>query len=77
MNNPMANNANISNTIYANTMQTTGTMAGTAVMQNSKTTNDLLDSLPPGLNNQITNNNTGKIVTNTLKFNLIEEWIFV
>ncbi|KAL6434931.1 hypothetical protein ACFW04_005238 [Cataglyphis niger] len=63
VNNPMANSANISNAMYANTMQTTGTMAGTAVMQNSKTTNDLLDSLPPGLNNQITNNNT--VTSNT------------
>lgn len=61
VNNPTANNANISNAMYANTMQTTGTMAGTAVIQNSKTTNDLFDSLPPGLNNQITNNNTGRI----------------
>lgn len=58
VNNTTANNANI-----GNTMQTTGTMAGTAVIQNSKTTNDLFDSLPQDLNNQITNNNT--VTSNT------------
>lgn len=63
VNNPTANNANIGNTMHANTMQTTGTMAGTAVIQNSKTTNDLFDSLPQDLNNQITNNNT--VTSNT------------
>lgn len=61
VNNPPANNANINNAMYANTMQTTGTMAGTAVIQNPKISNDLFDSLPQGLNNQITNNNTGRI----------------
>lgn len=61
VNNSTTNNTNIGNAMYANTIQTTGTMAGTAVMQNPKT-NDLFDSLPQGLNNQITNNNTGKII---------------
>ncbi|XP_072750136.1 telomere length regulation protein TEL2 homolog isoform X2 [Anoplolepis gracilipes] len=63
VNNSTANNANIGNAIYANTMQTTDTIPGTAVMQNLKTTNDLFDSLPQGLNNQITNNNT--VTSNT------------
>lgn len=61
VNNSTTNNANIGNPMYTNTMQTTGTMAGTTVMQNPKT-NDLFDSLPQGLNNQITNNNTGRII---------------
>lgn len=61
VNNSTTNNANIGNAMYTNTMQTTGTMTGTTVMQNPKT-NDLFDSLPQGLNNQITNNNTGRII---------------
>lgn len=63
VNNSTTNNANIGNAMYANTMQTTGTMAGTAVIPNPKTTNDLLDSLPQGLDNQTTNNNT--VTSNT------------
>jgi len=61
VNNSTTNNANIGNPMYTNTMQTTVTMAGTTVMENPKT-NDLFDSLPQGLNNQITNNNTGRII---------------
>lgn len=60
MNNSAANNMNNSNATYANT-QTAGTttFAGTPVIQ--KTSNDLFDSLSSqGLNNQITNNNTGR-----------------
>jgi len=56
------NNVNVSNAMYANTMLTGTTFTGSAVIQNPKTSNDLFDSLSPqGLNNQITNNNTGKI----------------
>ncbi|EFN63817.1 Clathrin interactor 1 [Camponotus floridanus] len=62
VNNSTTNNANIGNAMYTNTMQTTGTIAGTTVMQNPKT-NDLFDSLPQGVNNQITNNNT--VTSNT------------
>lgn len=61
VNNPAANNMNNSDAMYANTMQTAGTTAftGTPVIQ--KTSNDLFDSLSSqGLNNQITNNNTGR-----------------
>ncbi|CAL1673232.1 unnamed protein product [Lasius platythorax] len=67
VNNPPANNANINNAMYANTMQTTGTMAGTAVIQNPKISNDLFDSLPQGLNNQITNNNTDSLNTSSMR----------
>lgn len=67
VNNP-SNNANVANTVYANT-QTAFTGSGTAP-QNSKTSNDLFDSLSPqGLNNQTTNNNTGiTIITQLLYF---------
>ncbi|XP_032685910.1 telomere length regulation protein TEL2 homolog [Odontomachus brunneus] len=55
VNSPTSNNANI--TMYANT-QTAFTGSG-AAPQNSKTSNDLFDSLSPqSLNNQTTNNNT-------------------
>lgn len=76
VNNSTANNTNISNAMYANTMQTTGIMVGTDVIQNPKISNDLFDSLPQDLNNQITNNNTGRIIyllRITLKFNLTVE----
>lgn len=62
VNNP--NNVNVSNAVYTSTIQTAGTttFTGSAVIQNPKTSNDLFDSLSPqDLNNQITNNNTGKI----------------
>ncbi|XP_029172247.1 telomere length regulation protein TEL2 homolog isoform X2 [Nylanderia fulva] len=60
---PTVTNTNVSNAMYANTMQTTGTMTGTGVIQNPKISNDLFDSLPQSLNNQITNNNT--VTSNT------------
>ncbi|XP_014467346.1 PREDICTED: telomere length regulation protein TEL2 homolog [Dinoponera quadriceps] len=57
VNSPTTNNANVANTIYSNT-QTAFTGSGTTP-QNSKTSNDLFDSLSPQtLNNQTTNNNT-------------------
>lgn len=61
VNNPAANHMNNSNAVHTNTMQTASTTAftGTPVIQ--KTSNDLFDSLSSrGLNNQITNNNTGR-----------------
>jgi len=62
MNNSVANNMNNSNAMYANTIQTAGTTASTGTPVTQKTSNnDLFDSLSPqGLNNQITNNNTGR-----------------
>ncbi|XP_018392391.1 PREDICTED: telomere length regulation protein TEL2 homolog isoform X1 [Cyphomyrmex costatus] len=63
MNNPIANNMNNSNVMYANTMQTAGTTAFTGTPAIQKTSNDLFDTLSPGANNQITNNNT--VTSNT------------
>jgi len=62
VNNSVANNMNNSNAMYANTIQTSGTTASTGTPVIQKTSNnDLFDSLSPqGLNNQITNNNTGR-----------------
>lgn len=61
--NLVANNTNINNTIYANNTQTasaTTLSEGGVISPNSKTSNDLFDSLSPqSLNDQITNNNTG------------------
>ncbi|XP_012215375.1 telomere length regulation protein TEL2 homolog [Linepithema humile] len=62
VNNP--NNVNVSNAMYANTMQTgTTAFTGSAVIENPKTSNDLFDLSPQDLNNQITNNNT--VTSNT------------
>lgn len=61
MNNSAANNVNNSNAMYTNTMQTAGTTTFTGTPGIQKTSNDLFDSLSSqGLNNQITNNNTGR-----------------
>lgn len=61
VNSPTSNNANIANTMYANTQ--TAFIGSGAPPQNSKTSNDLFDSLSPqGLNNQTTNNNTGMAI---------------
>lgn len=57
----VTNNANIANTMYANA-QTAFAGSG-AAPPNSKTSNDLFDSLSPQtLNNQSTNNNTGTTI---------------
>lgn len=66
--NPVTNNANSSNSIYANTntvLQTaSATMFGGSVgAQNAKASNDLFDSLSSqSVNNQVTNNNAGIIM---------------